>query len=103
MRARRGKLGRMRRARQVGLPKRLSVEYVDDDLAVFSWDAALDHAPVLTDAERDVLSRIVDGAANAEIARARGTSVRTVANQVAALLRKLGVGSRYDLIRGRRR
>lgn len=32
-----------------------------------------------------------EGHSNAEIARARGTSARTVANQLAGLFRKLGV------------
>lgn len=34
---------------------------------------------------------------NAEIAERRGTSPRTVANQVASLFRKLGVASRSEL------
>jgi DNA-binding NarL/FixJ family response regulator len=56
-------------------------------------------APVaeLTPAERDVLEGIVLGRSNREIAQQRGSSLRTVANQVAALLRKHGVGSRSEL------
>jgi DNA-binding CsgD family transcriptional regulator len=50
--------------------------------------------PALTPAEISVARLIVGGRSNADIARARGTSVRTVANQVASLLRKLGLGSR---------
>jgi DNA-binding CsgD family transcriptional regulator len=53
----------------------------------------------LTQAEAAVLRLLVAGASNADISRARGTSVRTIANQVASLLRKLGAASRYDLIR----
>jgi DNA-binding NarL/FixJ family response regulator len=52
---------------------------------------------VLTPAERAVARGIVRGASNAEIARERRTTVRTVANQVASILRKLGVGSRAQV------
>ena len=51
----------------------------------------------LTDAEQDVHDRLLRGESNAEIARHRRTSARTVANQVAAVFRKLGVGSRAEL------
>ncbi len=37
-------------------------------------------------------------AANAQIAAARGTATRTVANQVARLFQKLGVRSRAELV-----
>jgi DNA-binding NarL/FixJ family response regulator len=80
-------------------PVGLVVELVDDDLAVFSWDVETDRAPELTPAEAAVLQLIVEGASNAEISRARSTSVRTVANQVASLLRKLNATSRFDLVR----
>jgi DNA-binding NarL/FixJ family response regulator len=52
---------------------------------------------VLTDAEREVASLMLEGASNAEIARARGSAVRTVANQAASIFRKLGVSSRREL------
>lgn len=70
---------------------------------MFSWsDDEAPAAPVpddLSAAERDVLDRVVRGDSNAVIARARKTSARTVANQVASLLRKTGASSRYELIR----
>jgi DNA-binding CsgD family transcriptional regulator len=50
-----------------------------------------------TAAERSVAGLIVDGAGNAEIARARGTSKRTISNQIASIFRKAGVGSRAEL------
>lgn len=53
----------------------------------------------LSPAERAVLAYVTRGDSNAQIAAARRTSVRTVANQVAKLLRKLGASSRFDLIR----
>jgi DNA-binding NarL/FixJ family response regulator len=52
---------------------------------------------VLSDAEREVALGIVAGATNAEIAATRGSAERTVANQVQAIYRKLGVGSRSKL------
>jgi DNA-binding NarL/FixJ family response regulator len=49
--------------------------------------------------ERAVAEAIVDGLSNAEIARTRGTSQRTVANQVASLFQQLEVQSRAELVR----
>jgi DNA-binding NarL/FixJ family response regulator len=51
----------------------------------------------LTPAEHAVLELVLRGWTNAQIARRRGTSPHTVANQVVAILRKLGLGSRYEL------
>jgi DNA-binding CsgD family transcriptional regulator len=53
----------------------------------------------LTSAELEVARLAAAGRTNAEIARKRRTSVRTVANQMAKILRKLGVGSRADILR----
>lgn len=52
----------------------------------------------LTPAERGVLALVVAGHSNEEIAALRRRSQRTVANQVSALLRKTGLGSRRCLI-----
>ncbi len=54
-------------------------------------------AESLTDAERAVAALVAQGLTNAEIARERGTALRTVANQVAAILEKLGVASRAEI------
>ena len=51
----------------------------------------------LSAAEREVARLLLEGNSNAAIARERGTSPRTVANQLAALYRKLGVRSRAEL------
>ena len=88
----------MPRGKSVGPPPNLTAEQIDDDLVVFSWDVAAP-PPELTAAERDVLARVARGESNAAIAKARKTSVRTIANQVASLLRKTGAASRFDLIR----
>jgi DNA-binding NarL/FixJ family response regulator len=54
--------------------------------------------PVLTDAERDVIHRVLDGKTHEEIASERHRSVRTVAKQASSALRKLGVRSRAELV-----
>ncbi len=54
--------------------------------------------PTLSAAEREVALAVIEGRSNAEIAAARRTSVRTVANQIVAVYRKLGVHSRPELV-----
>lgn len=51
----------------------------------------------LTKAEKAVAALVLEGRSNQEIARVRGTSVRTVANQVASIFRKLEVTARAEL------
>jgi len=51
----------------------------------------------LTEAERAVAEGALSGKSNAEIARHRRTSTRTVANLLARVFAKLGVGSRLEL------
>ena len=71
-----------------------------EELLVFEWSTEPTAPPAdLSSAEADVLARLVRGQSNAEIAKARKTAVRTVANQVASLLRKTGASSRFELIR----
>lgn len=53
--------------------------------------------PELTAAEQDVALMMLRGLSNQDIARARATSTRTVANQVAAIFNKTGVTSRVEL------
>jgi DNA-binding CsgD family transcriptional regulator len=55
-------------------------------------------ANTLAVAEFEVLKLLIDGAAYAEIANARRTSIRTVANQVATAFRRLGVSGRAELL-----
>ena len=54
--------------------------------------------PELTPSERAVLRDIRAGRTNAEIAHDRGVAVRTVANQVASILRKTSRTSRFELM-----
>jgi DNA-binding NarL/FixJ family response regulator len=54
-------------------------------------------AAQLTETECQVALAVARGRSNAEIARDHEVSVRTIANQVAAIFKKLGVGSRSEL------
>jgi DNA-binding CsgD family transcriptional regulator len=52
---------------------------------------------VLSPAEREVVAAAMRGCTNAQIARERGSSVRTVANLLGRAFRRLGVHSRAEL------
>jgi DNA-binding NarL/FixJ family response regulator len=67
------------------------------DLVVVSCPAGADARSGLTKAEEAVLRLLLAGHGNGAIARKRSVSARTVANQVAAIFRKLGVCSRIEL------
>jgi DNA-binding NarL/FixJ family response regulator len=70
-----------------------------EDVAVMSYALAPPALPAsLSAAERIVALALLKGLSNAEIAKARKTSVRTVANQVASLFQKLGVRSRAEAV-----
>jgi DNA-binding CsgD family transcriptional regulator len=51
----------------------------------------------LSDAEREVAVLAAQGFSNADMARRRGRSIRTVANQLAAIYVKLDVKGRREL------
>ncbi len=55
-------------------------------------------AALLPPAQYDVVRGLVEGKNYTEIAKGRGTSTRTVANQVAAAFRRLGVSGRNSLL-----
>lgn len=68
------------------------------ELAVISLPSPhTDGLTALTASEREVAELILAGCSNRHIARERGTSERTVANQVQSIFRKLGVVSRAEL------
>jgi DNA-binding CsgD family transcriptional regulator len=52
----------------------------------------------LTQAEREVARLVADGCSNRAIAARRGARPQTVANQLAAIFRKLAVSSRSELV-----
>lgn len=72
----------------------------DAELVVLSYatseGAVLDS---LTQAEREVATAAAAGMSTATIARLRGTSTRTVSNQLASIFAKLAVSSRAELAR----
>jgi DNA-binding CsgD family transcriptional regulator len=73
---------------------------LDDALDVISAprpDLAIE--PLLTPVESTVVRHFVEGKSYAEIAGGRARSVRTVANQLSAVYRKLGVSGRLGLLR----
>ena len=53
--------------------------------------------PILSESEMEVARAVLAGRTNAEIAAARGRSVKTVANQLGSIYGKLGVRDRYEL------
>jgi DNA-binding CsgD family transcriptional regulator len=68
------------------------------ELFVFQCDIETrDRWVHLTAAERGVLGCVLEGESNYQISEKRGTSVRTVANQLAGILRKFGASSRGEL------
>lgn len=52
---------------------------------------------MLTPAEREVAALAAAGWSNKAIARCLGKATRTIANHMASILKKKGVGSRYEL------
>lgn len=72
-----------------GVPQRLRVRFVGS-----SWMSGLG----LTSAEREVTELSLKGHGNSEIARLRGTSLRTVANQFARIFEKFGVSGRMEYV-----
>jgi DNA-binding NarL/FixJ family response regulator len=66
-------------------------------LLVVSFPLPKPELEPLTESEQDIARLLLEGCSNAEIAQIRGRSLRTVANQVASIFRKLGVGSRAEL------
>lgn len=68
---------------------RQSIRVPRPDQALAAWLAPAEHA---------VISLLIEGQSYAEIALARNTSIRTVANQVASGFRRLGVSGRAELL-----
>jgi DNA-binding NarL/FixJ family response regulator len=71
-------------------------------LIVISYPTEEDDT-ALSPAEQSVVELVCRGLRNAEIARMRGTKPRTIANQLAAIYRKLGITSRVELAASRAR
>jgi DNA-binding CsgD family transcriptional regulator len=83
-------------------PEQIELTWLPIDgaaVAVLSFPVP-EHVTVetLSNAESDIVEQLVAGRSYAAIAARRGTSARTVGNQIAALFRKLKVGSRRELV-----
>lgn len=84
-------------------PAKLAVHTFEEGgqtFAILDWPVRCDAPPAgaeLPGAQREVLALILAGASNAEIARIRRRSVRTIAHQVDAIFRRFGVGSRQEM------
>jgi len=75
-------------------------EVDDDEYAIFSFPLPRIELPEgLSAAEQAVVRAVLDGRSNAEIARARGTSPNTVANQLRSIYSKLRVSGRIELVK----
>jgi DNA-binding CsgD family transcriptional regulator len=72
-------------------------ERPDGEAGAYFWASRPHAETVLTSAESEVLDLIRAGLTNSDIAQKRGTSTRTVINQIAHILRKSGVCSRREL------
>lgn len=83
-------------ATKLGVSSRTSLVAVASELIGRAAARPRAEAP-FTESEREVLALVRMGMSNEAIASARGRSVRTIANQVASLLRKTGAGSRRAL------
>ncbi len=88
----------------IGAPDDLTAWRFDvegDAFALLEWRSApagpCSRFRFLTRAEAAVATLAATGRSNAAIARARGSSTRTVANQMARAFRKLRVRSRAEL------
>lgn len=80
------------------LPADLHFTALSGEYAVLSFSLLpLSFPQSLSRAEREVAVGIAAGYSNAAIAEQRGTSIRTVENQVYGIFRKLGIGSRCEL------
>jgi DNA-binding NarL/FixJ family response regulator len=85
-----------KRARSATL--KFLLDGVEHVLVIAPETAGLEGAG-LTAAERAVAEDVLRGLSNRRIAARRGVSQRTVANQLAAVYRKLAVRSRLELVR----
>ena len=75
--------------RRASYPEQQTIRIPRPDLALAAWLAPAEHA---------VIALLIEGHGYAEIAQARHTSIRTVANQVASAFRRLNVSGRAELL-----
>jgi DNA-binding CsgD family transcriptional regulator len=88
--------------RAIEAPRGLFAEKLDvqgDEFLLLAFPAERGDLSGLTSAEQEVASELLQGRSYQEIARQRGTTSGTVANQVRSIFRKIGVRSRSELAR----
>ena len=73
-------------------------EFRSSEFLVLSTETSGRAGTALSRSEQDVLAQIVAGRTYAQIAASRRRSRHTVAHQVSAILRKLGVASKRELL-----
>jgi DNA-binding NarL/FixJ family response regulator len=78
-------------------PRLSTFAYGADQFIVLSAPLPQPALHPLTPSEEEILACVARGMSNGDIARARQTSARTVANQIASLFRKTGATSRAEL------
>ena len=86
--------------RAIEAPRGLLAERLDvegDEFLLLAFPAEPGDLSGLTSAEQEVASALLQGRSYQEIARQRGTTSGTVANQVRSIFRKIGVRSRAEL------
>lgn len=81
---------------EVGVRSDLQLSRVGDVIVISSDSLRMPAS--LSESEQAVARAVIAGHSNAEIARVRGTSAKTVANQLYAMYRKLEVGTREELV-----
>lgn len=81
------------------LPPGLRIRLLEDGLALLEFDEVVPRdTPELTPAERAIALAVFSGNTNAQIATSRSVHVQTISKQVESVYRKLGVGSRVELV-----
>ena len=68
------------------------------ELAILSYAIVIPPHGALTNAESEVARLVAKGMSNREIAAARATKERTVANQLKSIFQKFGIQSRVELV-----
>lgn len=87
-------------AAELGVHEATVSRWLDGKSALDAAEVAqlLEATPELRPSERDVLARALLGASDAEVAKARGTSPRTVANQLRRAYHAIGAASRRSAL-----
>ncbi len=85
--------------REVPGPEASRIVVGEQELALLTFPIRPATLPeTFSAAEREIALAVLEGRSNASIAAERRTSVRTVANQIGAMFRKLGVHSRPEFV-----